>query len=215
MKVSEIFLFDGVDEEDRKRMVSCFNIKTQKFFQGETICDFGENSERIGIVMSGSALLIRIDRSGNRAVLESIRENDVFGENLAFSGNAEKGVSVVCEEPCEVAFIMYEHIAKRCSNACMCHTVAVENMFKVIAKKTQQLSERIEVLSNKTIREKLLCYFGILAMRAGKNAFTLPFSMTFLAEYICADRSAMARELKRMSDEGIIRNSRRKIELFI
>ncbi len=215
MKISEIFLFDGVDAEDISRMVTCFNIQTQKFSSGEKICDFEENSERIGIIMSGSASLIRIDPGGNRAILESMEENDVFGEMLAFSGKAEKGVFVVCEEKCEVAFIKYEHIAKRCGNACKCHTIAVENMFKVMAKKTQQLSERIEVLSNRSIRDKLLCYFGIQAMRAGKNAFKLPFSMSFLAEYICADRSAMAREIKKMCDEGFLKKKGREIELLI
>ncbi len=215
MKISEIFLFDGVEEADVSRMMSCFNVQTQKFASGEQICDFEESSERIGIVMSGSAALIRIDPGGNRAVLENMVENDVFGEMLAFSGRADKGVSVVCEERCEVAFIMYEHIAKRCGKACRCHTIAVENMFKVMARKTQQLSERIEVLSNRSIRDKLLCYFGIQAMRAGKNTFTLPFSMSFLAEYICSDRSAMTREIKKMCDEGILKSCRREIELLI
>lgn len=214
MKIEEIFLFDGIDGYDKKRMVECFNIRMQKFEAGETVCDFDEKGDIIGIIMSGSVSLIRVDANGNRVVLEVLAENDVFGEMIAFSDKAERGVYAVCEKKCEVAFLMYEHIAKRCSNACRCHTVAVENMFRVVTRKAQLLSERIEILSNRSIREKLMCLFSMYSMREGKDVFELPFSLSYLAEYICADRSAMMREIKRMSDEGIIKTDRRRIEML-
>lgn len=214
MKIEEIFLFDGIDDKNTKRMIECFNIRRQSFTPGETVCDFSKNSDTIGIIMSGNVSLIRNDPGGNRVVLEDLSENDVFGEMIAFSENSDRGVYAVCEKKCEVAFMMYEHIAKRCQNACRCHTVAVENMFRVVTQKTQRLSERIEILSNRSIREKLLCLFSMYSMRVGASSFELPFSLSYLAEYICADRSAMMREIKKMSDEGIIKTDRRRIEML-
>lgn len=214
MRIDEIFLFDGTDANDKQRMLECFNIRRRKFGAGETVCDFDKNGDLIGIVISGNVSLVRSDENGNRMVLENLSENDVFGEMIAFSDEAERGVYAVCEKKCEVAFMMYAHIAKRCSNACRCHTVAVENMFKVVTRKAQRLSERIEILSNRSIREKLLSLFSIYSRRAGESAFELPFSLSYLAEYICADRSAMMREIKKMSDEGLIKTDRRRIELL-
>jgi len=214
MQIEEIFLFDGVDKYDKKRMIDCFNIRRKRFDVGETVCDFDKNGDIIGIIMSGSVSLIRNDISGNRVVPENLSENDVFGEMIAFSDDYEHGVYAVCDKKCEVAFMMYEHIAKRCENACRCHTLAVENMFRVVTKKAQRLSERIEVLSNRSIREKLMSLFSIYSLREGKDVFELPFSLSYLAEYICADRSAMMRELRKMSDEGLIRTERRRIELL-
>lgn len=214
MQIEEIFLFDGVETFDKKKMIDCFNIRRQKFDVGETVCDFDKNRDVIGIILSGSVSLIRNDISGNRVVLENLGENDVFGEMIAFSDDSERGVYAVCERKCEVAFMMYEHISKRCRNACRCHTVAVENMFRVVTKKAQRLSERIEVLSNRSIREKLMSIFSIYSLREGNEAFELPFSLSYLAEYICADRSAMMREIKKMSDEGLIETDRRKIRLL-
>jgi len=214
LQIEEIFLFDGIESNDKKRMIDCFNIRRQKFDVGETVCDFDKNGDVLGIIMSGNVSLIRNDISGNRVVLENLTENDVFGEMIAFSDESERGVYAVCERKCEVAFVIYEHIAKRCENACRCHTLAVENMFRVVTKKTQRLSERIEILSNRSIREKLLSLFNIYSQKEGCDAFELPFSLSYLAEYICADRSAMMREIKRMSDEGLIRTDRRKIELL-
>ena len=214
MRLEEIFLFDGIEEADKKRMISCFSIRRQKFDAGETVCDFDQNSDIIGIIMSGNVSLARNDIGGNRIVLENLSENDVFGEMIAFSDENERGVYAVCEKKCEVAFMMYEHISKRCKNACLCHTTAVENMFRVVTKKAQRLSERIEILSNRSIREKLLSLFMIYSQREGKERFELPFSLSYLAEYICADRSAMMREMKKMSEEGLIKTDRRKIELL-
>ena len=215
MKIEEVFLFDGVEESDQARMLACFNVQRQKFRQGETVCDFERAQGKLGIIMSGSVSLIRVDASGNRVVLEDLSENDVFGEMFAFESSFIHGVFVECEKECEIAFIPHESISKRCENACKCHTTVVENMFRVVTKKAKRLSERIEVLSNKSIREKLMCLFSMYSQRAGKAVFELPFSLSYLAEYICADRSAMMRELRHMSDEGIIKNDRRRIEMLI
>ncbi len=214
MKINEIFLFDGISEYDKERMIACFNISLQKFEAGEIIWDFDRSNDKIGIVMSGSISLVRFDSSGNRVVLESISENDVFGEMFAFSNESARGVLAMCEKKSEIAVMNYEHISKRCRNACKCHSIAVENMFRVVAEKAKRLSERIEILGNRSIRDKLLCLFELYSEREGSSSFDLPFSLSYLADYICADRSAMMRELRKMSDDGLISASRRHIELL-
>ena len=214
MKLEEIFLFDGISEYDKKRMVTCFDIQRQKFEAGETILDFDSSHDRIGIVMSGSVSLLRIDAAGNRVVLENLTENDVFGEMFAFSDESAYGVFAMCEKKSEIAFMKYDHISKRCANACKCHTVAVENMFRVVTQKAKRLSERIEILGNRSIRDKLLSFFTLYSQKEGKSSFVLPFSLSYLADYICADRSAMMRELRRMCDEGIVETEKRRIKLL-
>ena len=214
MKLEEIFLFDGIDEYDKKRMISCFEIQRQKFEAGQTILDFDNSHDKIGIVMSGSVSLLRIDAAGNRVVLESLSENDVFGEMFAFSDESAYGVFAMCEKKSEIAFMKYDHISKRCANACKCHTVAVENMFRVVTQKAKRLAERIEVLGNRSIRDKLMSFFTLYSQKEGSSSFVLPFSLSYLADYICADRSAMMRELRHMCDEGIVETEKRRIKLL-
>ena len=86
-------------------------------------------------------------------------------------------------------------------------------MLKLMNDKAQALSRRVDVLSRRSIREKLLCYFRQLAEQAGSEEFTLPFSLSTLADYIATDRSAMMRELKRLRTEGIIRSDGRRFTL--
>ena len=79
----------------------------------------------------------------------------------------------------------------------------IQNMFRLVAEKASALSERVEVLSRRSIRDKLLCYFAIQSGRCG-GCFTIPFSLSTLADYISADRSAMMRELKKMREAGLV-----------
>ena len=65
----------------------------------------------------------------------------------------------------------------------------------------------------RSIREKLLCYFRQQTEKSGEDVFTLPFSLSVLADYIATDRSAMMRELKRLRTEGIIRSDGRRFTL--
>ena len=73
----------------------------------------------------------------------------------------------------------------------------------------------MEVLSQRTIREKLICYFMQLAAQAKASSFSLPFTIVDLADYLSIDRSAMTRELKRMKEEGLIEMDKRCVRLFL
>lgn len=117
---------------------------------------------------------------------------------LAFSSIARESTVVVARAPSEIVFIDYAHIIKRCEKACDHHSLLVRNVLRLVADKTVRLSERIQVLSCRTIREKLLCYFNLSAARAGTCASFCPSPFSELADYICADRSAMMRELGHM-----------------
>lgn len=76
------------------------------------------------------------------------------------------------------------------------------------------LNMRIELLSKRTIREKLLGYFTIISARNMSKSFKVPFSLTDLADYLSVDRSAMMRELKTLKDEGFIEKSGNRITLL-
>lgn len=167
----------------------------------------------MGILKSGALSIERIELDGGRTLLESLAPGGIFGEVLAFSSLARESMLVVARAPSEIVFIDYAHIIKRCEKACDHHSLLVRNILRLVADKTVRLSERIEVLSCRTIREKLLCYFSLSAAHAGGRAFLLPFSFSELADYICADRSAMMRELSRMRDAGLVQTEGRRIAL--
>lgn len=207
-------LFQNIRYDDYLRMLTCFQAVQKSFLPEDMIYDFTDpKNDAVGIVERGEAVLIRIDEDGVSTVMEELGPGGVFGRTLAFAGAGHDSLEVVCRTPCDVLFIDYSHILKRCENACTHHSLLVQNMLKLMNDKAQALSRRVDVLSRRSIREKLLCYFRQLAEQAGSEEFTLPFSLSTLADYIATDRSAMMRELKRLRTEGIIRSDGRRFTL--
>ena len=196
-------LFEGITNEECARMFQCFGAREAGYEAGALISEFDGEQNAVGVLLSGSADLVRLDADGNRTILETLEEGGVFGEVLAFSGAGGR-----------VLYLDYDQITKRCENACLHHSILVQNLFRLLSTKTLRLSERVEVLSRRSIREKLLCYFEQLARREKSDTVTLPFSLSALAEYISADRSAMMRELKKLKEEGVVQTENRRVTIL-
>lgn len=209
-------LFQDISYEEYRRMLVCFQAVHRSFRPDELIYDLAEpGSDFVGIVERGAASLIRIDSEGVSTVLEELTPGGVFGRTLAFTGSGHDSLEVICRTPCEVLFIDYSHILKRCEKACMHHSLLVQNMLRLMSDKAHDLSMRVDVLSRRSIREKLLCYFRQLSEIDGENTVMLPFSLSTLADYIATDRSAMMRELKRLKEEGLVSSEGRKFTIMI
>ena len=206
-------LFQSISHEEYMRMVVCFQAKLRTFRPEEVIYDFiSPETDAVGVIERGYASVIRIDQDGVSTVLEELGPGGVFGRTLAFSSVGEDSLEVIARTPCEVMFVDYTHIMKRCQNACTHHSILVQNMLQLMLEKAQGLSQRVDVLSRRSIREKLLCYFR---QQAGdRGSFTLPFSLANLADYIATDRSAMMRELKKLREEGLVANDGRRFTLL-
>lgn len=156
---SHCALFDGISAEDCGAMFDCFGAREESYKAGRLICEFDGKQDSVGILLSGCAELLRLDIDGNRTLLETLDEGGVFGEVLAFSGASGDSTFLECRKDCRVLYLRYDQITKRCENACARHSQLVQNFMRLLSAKTLTLSRRVEVLSRRSIREKLLCYF--------------------------------------------------------
>ena len=194
-------------------MHACLGVYEQSFRPDDVIYDFGDGRRMLGIVSQGSAVVERIDREGGRAILEHLGPGGVFGEMMMFKAAGDDSVVVRAAAPTRVSFLRSEAVMRRCEHACACHSRMVENLFRLVTEKAMSLSERVEVLSRRSIREKLLRYFQLQAAKGHGPSFQLPFSLSALADYISADRSAMMRELKKMREEMLVTITGRQVTL--
>ena len=212
MTIPQTPVFDGISVEECRRIYDCFGVQERCFKPEELIYDFDTGRHTIGVLATGSAIVERMDRRGDRTILEHLEPGGVFGEMLMFQNVLGDSVCVSCEKTCCVWFFPEEKLERRCENNCGHHNRMIENMFRLIRDKATALSERVEVLSRRSIREKLLCYFSLQQAKCG-GSFTLPFSLSALADYISTDRSAMMRELKKLRQSGRVRIEGRKVTI--
>jgi len=213
MNYADLEIFHDISNEEVDAMIQCFRMRRARFESGRTICTYGECQGEVGVLLRGRAELVRFDQEGNRTILDQLESGGVFGEELTFVPALEDCVEVVSSGDCEVLFMEYAHIMKRCEKACTHHSKLVQNMFHLVTEQVRRLSCRVEVLSRRSIREKLQCYFRLCCLETGSNAFQLPFTLSALADYISTDRSAMMRELKKMREEGLVSIDGRRVTL--
>lgn len=207
-------LFKGVEESDCHRMMSCFNTEVKKYHSGSRIADFSRSTGKVGIILEGKAVMVRYDINGIRTIVETLGEQGIFGEFFTFAGAHRSSVEIVADTDCEVMFFRREEILKRCENACRCHSMVVENLLMLMSEKTISLSERIEVLSQRSIEDKLISFLQITEDNTPKgDTPQIPFSTTVLSDYLCVNRSSLQREIARLKKEGILTVSKRKFRL--
>ena len=212
MDYTRFEIFQDISNSEVEAMITCFRMRRVRYGPGETIRVYG-GSRDVGVVVRGAAELVRFDSAGTRTILERMETGSIFGELLAFTAELGDSLEVIAAGECEVLFMDYPHIMKRCEKACQHHSRLVENLFRLVAEQARRLSRRVEVLSQRSIRDKLRCYFQILCLESGSQTVTLPFTLGTLADYISTDRSAMMRELKRLKEEGVLRSEGRRITL--
>ena len=197
-------LFDGIDPEDRKAMLGCIGYHIGSFRKGEVVAFEEENIRNIGILLSGSVDMIKEDLWGNKTMLLRMHRDEMFGETFACGEDNLSVVTFVVSEDAKILFIPFDRVMNSCTMACVFHHRLVENMVRIIANKNRDLMRKVEVVSKRTIREKLLAYLSIQAQSQASRYFEIPLGRVELAEYLCVDRSALTRELVKMKAEGII-----------
>ena len=211
--MEHITLFTNILPEEQERMRICFHAREDIFRNGETIMEYSSSMNKIGLVLYGRAVLYCCDEEGNEYMIDELKKDAVFGEPFLLPADAQHYYVTAAEET-KVIFIDYEHVIKRCENACHHHSQMVSNLLQMTALRSRQQTDRIYMLSRSSTRKKLIAYLHSLAAEKNAGKFKLPMSYTALAQYLSVDRSAMMREIKNLSDEGVIRRNGRNVELL-
>ena len=212
--ISKTPLFSGIKMEDMEPMLQCLSYSISSFKKGDFIILEEDTVLNIGIILEGSIDMIKEDFWGNKTTLVRIKAGDLFGETFAGSKDATSTVSFYAAYNTTVLFIPFNRVMHSCTMACSFHHRLVENMVFLIAEKNKELMQKVEVISKKTLREKIMAYLSIHAAAQGTQYFEIPLGRVELADYLCADRSALTRELSNMQNEGLIDFDRNTFRLL-
>lgn len=197
-------LFSGIDELELKSMLKCLNAISRSYKKGEHIFRSGDKLTLVGLVLSGFVIITKEDYWGNRTILSEISEGGIFGEAFACADNGTISVNASAAKDCVILLIDVGRVLTVCHSACTFHARLIRNLVTVLANKNVALSEKIEHMSQRKLRDKILSYLSECSRNEGGPAFAIPFNRQELADYLSADRSALSNELCRLRDEGII-----------
>lgn len=205
-------LFYGIKDDELKGILECFRARVRSYDSGEVIIRQGELVSNIYLVLEGSVNIEKDSYWGRRIIVSRVNEN----ENIALGFVASKNVSnidAVSAQKTKVLILSYEKCTSMCQNACTRHRVLINNMFEILSKENIELIQKIENISQKSIRDKLLTYLSNEAQKQRSNSFEITFNRQDLADYLNIDRSAMSFELSKLQKEGYISYQKNKFVL--
>ena len=207
-------LFSGVGDEEISTMLSCLGASLFTYKKGEFVLRQGEHLSNILVLVEGSLHIQRDDYWGNRSILGHIGIGEIFGEAYAAPDSGTLLNDVIAVEDSAVYFFDVKRVISTCSSACRFHTMVVQNLFFAISEKNRTVVQKLDYLSRRTTREKLISYLSEEAKKQNSPRITIPFNRQQLADYLSVDRSAMSSELGRMRDEGLLEFEKNRFRLF-
>ncbi|MDR2966006.1 MAG: Crp/Fnr family transcriptional regulator [Treponema sp.] len=196
-------LLKGIEAGGLESMLTCIGARTKSIKKGKVILFAGDKPEFVGIVLAGQLHIIREDYNGNRLLVTAIGAGGIFAEALCCAGVSESPVTVIAAADSSIMLIDFSRILRTCSNSCSFHGKLIENLLGLTAEKNLLLQSRIEILSMKSVREKVMCYLESFIPKQGVN-ITIPFNREEMAVFLNVDRSALSHELAKMKRDGLI-----------
>ena len=207
-------LFCGITDAELTAMLPCLGARITQFAHGDTIMAEGEMARYVGVVLSGTVHIIRVDYFGNRSIIEGIGPSGLFGESFACAGVSAIPVNAIAAESSEVMLIDCLKITCSCSNACEFHQRMIYNLLKVVAEKNLAFHQKIEITSKRTTREKLLAYLLLQAKKSGGEPFEIPYNRQELADYLGVERSGLSVEIGKLCRLGVIAADRKQFRFL-
>jgi CRP-like cAMP-binding protein len=207
-------LFAGIDSEGLETMLSCLGASLKVFERNETICLEGDTVTAIGLVIFGRLHLMKSDVWGNSSIVTEITPPEMFAEAVVCSGLGIVPVSVVAKEQSKVLFLDYKRIVTTCSSACGFHSKLIRNMIVILARKNVMLSNKMEHITKRAIKDKLLSYLMEQARQKNSKAFDIPYNRQELADYLSVERSALSAEMSKLKSNGVINYRKNHFELL-
>lgn len=190
-------------ESQLKEALSCLRAREVSYKKGENLIILGNPINEFAVVLSGTVQVSCDDINGNRMIMATISKGEMFAESLAATGCEDSPVYANAIEDTVVMWLNADIIRRNETDTDVKRKIVI-NFINAVANKCLDMNNRIQILSKKTIREKVITYLSQMSQQGRKKELRIPLDRQDMANYLGVERSALSRELSRMEQEGII-----------
>ena len=213
--LKNVSLFEGFEDKEISSILNCLNGRIEEYKKNTLIFKEGDKIDELGIVLSGDIHLIKNDYFGNENLIAKVTPMELFGEAAACSNLLTLPVTIFAMSNSKILYLKYKKIITTCSNACKFHLKLIENMVTLLADKNLILNNKLDYISKRSIKEKVLSYLNDQSKLNNSKKFKIPFNREHLANYLAVDRSALSNTLSKLRDEKIITYNKNEFNLLI
>ena len=200
----EAALFDSFSEEETDRLCRILGWGERRYERGGALFHAGDPIRACGMLLSGAVQVFLDDVNGNHIVMAHVEPGALFGEAMVCSGMAECPISAVALQDCTVLWLRGDLLTMPdFYGDPLCARFGVSFM-RAMAERTLRFNDRIQVLSKRSIRDKLITFFSQKIRQEKSRELVLEMDRAALADYLGVERSALSRELSRMRKDGLL-----------
>ena len=179
-----------LSEEEQTALFSSLDYSTRSFKKGDWVARQGDALSSLYLLSKGRVKTEMITESGTILEVETLSAPTPLASAFLFAENNRFPVDVIALEECEIILIPKSAVMR-----------FLQSYMAFNANRTQFLSERLQLLSIKTIKGKLAYY---ILKRIQGDHYKQDRNQTELSEYFGVARPSLARSFSEMIEEGAI-----------
>lgn len=161
------------------------------------------------IILDGQVAIRKIDENGNVFTISVFSSRDIIGANLIFSNRNIYPMTVISHSNAVVLHMYKELILQLSQNS----NDFLIRLLTTISDRTLVLTDKINAISNKTIRQRIVDFLQYEYHIQKSPIIKLNISKKDLAERMGIQRSSLSREFNKMRKDGLLEYDARTITL--
>ena len=205
-------LFKDLLPDEIEKFVKFTGTTVKRYPRGERILEAFAPNANIGIIVRGEAQILSLDRLGNETVGHSLESGAMFGTVSAILGEDLVAASVQLTTDAVIMWLPYRSLLIAGPKLGRMHGIVMKNLLETFSRKNVLMMQKVELLSQKTLRERVILYLLQRERRQQSARVRVPGRVQLSKELEC-NRSALTREISQMQAEGIIECGERWMRL--
>ena len=137
-------VFFGINEDELKEMLECFNARIKSYDEGEMIIRQGDMITNIYLVLEGTVNIEKDSYWGRRIIVSQLGVNDNIALAFVASKNIESSIDAVAATKAKLLLLSYQKCTTMCQNVCTKHKLLINNLFEILSKENIELIQKIE-----------------------------------------------------------------------
>ncbi|WP_313960667.1 Crp/Fnr family transcriptional regulator [uncultured Parvimonas sp.] len=207
--IKECPIFKDFSIDEIIEIFSVVSFYEKNYKKNDVILAENTKVEYFGIITNGRIAVSNFDYFGNRNILNVFEKGDSFGEALV-SLEMKIPHEIISLTSSSVIWIEYSSL----SNS-QYYQKILNNFLTIISMKNLILNKKLQILSKRTTREKILEYLSNQKKQLSLDSnFEINLNRNEMADYLALDRSNLSRELGKLKKEGIIDFEKNKFKLL-
>lgn len=206
-------LFDNIREDEIEQIIKCSNAQVVEYENNQLVFQKDDIIKNLGIVIEGQLNLISQKYSGAMVIVTTLKQNDLFGEALAFSTLNRAPYDLVSSGRSRALVFPYNVFFAMCDHVCAFHKTLIGNMLSILSDKITMLNNKMHILNAETLRGRIAVYFLMLHDKSNSLIFDIPMKRQELADFLNVKRPSLSRELSNMQKDEIIEIYRSTIKI--